>query len=88
MDVKPIPGTIVVNCADLLDIWSSGTFKSTRHRVLIPGTTDACAAKARQSIAFFVSPNNDVTVENLDHSGRDDPVNALEYLWAQYAKSY
>lgn len=32
----PIPGTIVVNVGDLLEIYTAGEFPATRHRVVVP----------------------------------------------------
>ncbi|XP_066924102.1 uncharacterized protein [Clytia hemisphaerica] len=74
---KVIPGTIVVNAADLLERWSSGRIKSTPHRVTIQ-TSDM--SKPRQSMAFFVSPDNDCLVECLDGSNKYEPVNSFKYL--------
>jgi len=62
---KPIPGTIVINAADLLHKWSDGKFLATLHRVTIPSTAEG-RMKGRQSIAFFAHPDYDVTIENSD----------------------
>ena len=80
----PIPGTIVVNAADLLERWTSGRVKSTRHRVVLP----VDRSKPRQSIAFFCQPDNDVTVNCLDGSNMYEPVNSLDYITEQLQKSY
>ena len=31
----PIPGTIVINAADLLHTWSGGEYKATLHRCVV-----------------------------------------------------
>ena len=46
-DVAPVPNTFVVNVADMLQIWSHGRLKSTRHQVKNEGLSD------RYSIGYF-----------------------------------
>ena len=46
------------------------------HRVVGSGE----ASKARQSIAFFCNPDNDVIVECLDGSDKYEPINAHKYI--------
>jgi len=73
----PIPGTIVVNVADLLARWSNDILRSTIHRVVAPtptgtkasssnssSSTDALTPK-RQSVAFFCNPNAGAMVSCL-----------------------
>ncbi|KAG0467678.1 hypothetical protein HPP92_019258 [Vanilla planifolia] len=52
VDVKPIPGAIVVNVGDLLQIISNDKYKSVEHRVLANSHKDA-----RVSIGIFYSPS-------------------------------
>lgn len=47
IDVPPIPGALVVNIGDLLQLISNDKFKSVEHRVLVN------QREARVSIAFF-----------------------------------
>lgn len=43
----------------------------------------------RQSIAFFVHPDNDVMIAPLDGSGKHEPVDALTYVKSRLiASSY
>lgn len=84
MNVPPIPGSIIVNTGDLLEIWSSGKLKSTRHRVVVP---DNCR-QARQSIVFFCHPDSDTTVACLDGSKKYEPQNPMEYLIKKFAEIY
>jgi len=84
VNATPIPGSIVVNCGDMLELWSAGKFKSTRHRVLMPNDYD----KARQSIAFFCHPDNNITVSCLDGSDKFIPQNPYEYLMQKFADTY
>lgn len=48
IDVNPIPNTFIVNIGDMLQEWSSGQLKSTRHRVVVD------TEKPRYSWPFFV----------------------------------
>ncbi|KAK9715784.1 hypothetical protein RND81_06G189200 [Saponaria officinalis] len=49
--VPPIPGALVINVGDALQIMSNGKYKSIEHRVIANGTKD------RISIPLFVNPN-------------------------------
>jgi hypothetical protein len=65
VDVPPIPGAIVINAGDLLQIWSNDVIKSTFHRVVSPPdapTTDDGKFSARYSIAvrYYPVPANEV----------------------------
>lgn len=60
LDFEPIEGAAVLNTGDLMAHWSNNRYPSTVHRVLPrSGVAD------RQSIAFFVDPDSDVTVQCL-----------------------
>lgn len=60
LDFEPVDGAAVMNTGDLMAHWSNNRYPSTVHRVL-PRTQIA----DRQSIAFFVDPDSDVTVDCL-----------------------
>ena len=68
----------------MIELWSSGKLKSTRHRVVIPNHHD----RARQSLAFFVHPDNDITVSPLDGSRDFKSVNPKEYLMKKFSETY
>ncbi|KAH7655991.1 Iron/ascorbate family oxidoreductases protein [Dioscorea alata] len=51
VDVKPIPGALVVNAGDLLQIISNDEYKSVEHRVLANSNSES-----RISVAVFFSP--------------------------------
>ncbi|KAH7656001.1 Iron/ascorbate family oxidoreductases protein [Dioscorea alata] len=51
VDVKPVPGALVINVGDLLQIMSNDTYKSVEHRVVANSQQDA-----RVSIAIFYNP--------------------------------
>lgn len=73
---KPIPGTIVINAADLLYKWSNGKFLATLHRVTVPDS-EAARKSGRQSIAFFAHPDYDVTIEGTRET---ESTNAYTHL--------
>ncbi|XP_045165864.1 uncharacterized protein LOC123529560 [Mercenaria mercenaria] len=75
----PIPGTIVVNIGDLMQRWTADTLVATKHRVLIP-EVEFKKRKPRQSVVFYVDPDNEYVVECLDGSKKYEPVASLDYL--------
>jgi isopenicillin N synthase-like dioxygenase len=64
-------GALVINIGDCLQFWSNNKLRSTRHRVSLPtegnaltsGTDPLCLE--RYSIAYFVSPNYDTVMHQL-----------------------
>ena len=58
--VPPKPDALIVNLGDMLERWSNGLFRSTKHRVLTSGDTE------RYSIPFFYEPDFDTVVACLD----------------------
>ncbi|KAL6192578.1 hypothetical protein ACLB2K_033664 [Fragaria x ananassa] len=53
VDVKPVPGALVINVGDLLQIMSNEEYKSVDHRVLANPSDEP-----RVSIAVFLNPSN------------------------------
>ncbi|KAL9352643.1 hypothetical protein Peur_055323 [Populus x canadensis] len=51
VDVKPVPGAIVINVGDIMQILSNDEYKSNEHRVLANGCHEP-----RISIAIFFNP--------------------------------
>jgi isopenicillin N synthase-like dioxygenase len=56
----PIEGAYVVNVGDMVEKWTAGLVKSTRHRVVHTGKGFRC------SVPFFLEPDADVLVKPLD----------------------
>lgn len=90
LPATPIPGTCVINVADLLQRLSNDKLKSTRHRVMLPQFTQEQLEKLgpnamlpdRYSTAFFVHPDPAVTIAPIVMEGEKtkyDPVNAGEW---------
>jgi len=55
-DVPTLDGSLVINLGDLMERWSGGAYRATRHRVLAPPAE-------RFSIPFFFEPRYDTVVE-------------------------
>jgi isopenicillin N synthase-like dioxygenase len=59
IDVPPEPGTIVVNLADCMQVWTNDRYRAAVHRV-VPMTT-----RSRYSIPFFFNPPADAVIEPI-----------------------
>lgn len=59
IDVEPRPGTIVVNLADAMQVWTNDRYRAAVHRVT-PMTTST-----RMSIPYFSNPARDAVIEPL-----------------------
>ncbi|CAJ1055964.1 -oxoglutarate-dependent dioxygenase htyE-like [Xyrichtys novacula] len=80
-----IPGAVLVNIADLMQRWTNEQFVSVRHRVLLPSAGDS---RTRQSMAFFVHPDDDSLITCCDGSDKYPPVTAGDYLIERFNDSY
>ncbi|KAI9829145.1 MAG: hypothetical protein M1832_000168 [Thelocarpon impressellum] len=56
----PIPGAFVVNIGDMMEHWTNGLWKSTRHRVMHAGDD------WRISVPFFFEPDFEARIEPLE----------------------
>ena len=86
IDVPPVPGTFVVNIGDLLELWTSGAFVATSHRV-------RKVAEERYSFPLFFNVDYDTEVKPLPQFVSPDapqrpPLKAGEHLFAQTAQSF
>jgi isopenicillin N synthase-like dioxygenase len=94
----PIPDTIVVNAADLLQRWSNDIIRSTEHRVVSPPDPPKDGIyPARYSVAYFCNPNWDATINVLEgcygetaggKEKRYGPINAHQYLVSRLKATY
>lgn len=62
--VKPYPGSITVNIADVLQFWSNGYLKSSVHRVVAPPPDQAHLD--RLGLLYFLRPSHDLTLKTMD----------------------
>lgn len=76
IDVPPANGTLAVNFGQLLERWTGGRVRATRHRVIAPKT-------ARYSIPFFYEPRVDAEIAPLPLAGTEpfEPFLYGDYLW-------
>ncbi|KAL0967951.1 hypothetical protein UPYG_G00260260 [Umbra pygmaea] len=80
-----IPGTVLINIADLMQRWTSDVFLSAVHRVLLPPVGDS---STRQSLAFFVHPDDEALITCFDGSDKYPPVKSGDYLIERFKNSY
>ncbi|GAA6215289.1 UPF0676 protein C1494.01-like [Lates japonicus] len=80
-----VPGAVLINIADLMQRWTSDQFVSVLHRVLLPPAGDS---STRQSLAFFVQPDDEALITCCDGSNKYPPVTAGEYLIERFKDSY
>jgi len=79
--VDPVPKAIVINCGDLLELWTNGRYRSTLHRV-----QPKISGKERFSMAMFVDPDTETPVKVLDscitadNPARFQPLTAGEHI--------
>ena len=74
----PIPGTIVLLASDVIQMWTADRYKASVHRVVVPAD-EAKRRSVRQSLVYFVDPDNGVRVAPLDGSDKYPPFVAPEY---------
>jgi isopenicillin N synthase-like dioxygenase len=60
IDAPPVPGSLVVNTGELLELASNGYYRATVHRVVAPPPRTE-----RLSLAFFLAARLDAVVPNL-----------------------
>ncbi len=77
IDVPPGEGTLAVNFGALLERWTGGRIRATRHQVLGTG-------RARHSIPFFYEPRAEALISPLPLPGAPAfaPFTYGDHLWA------
>ncbi|XP_017100029.1 uncharacterized protein [Drosophila bipectinata] len=63
--VGHLPGSILVNCGQILNIWTQERYPALQHRVVIP-EQESIRARGRHSIAFFCHPDNMTSISPND----------------------
>ena len=87
VEVEHVEGAYVVNLADMLERFSNGKVKSTKHRVINK------LGKERYSIPFFFEPNSSTVVTPLEsfvdeeNPVRYKPVKYEDYIRSKYQES-
>lgn len=62
--VKPYPGSITVNIADVFQFWTAGYLKSSVHRVVAPPPDQAHLD--RLGLLYFLRPAHDLELKTID----------------------
>lgn len=65
IDVPCLPDSLAINLGDLMERWSAGRYRATRHRVL------ALQNGSRYSLPFFFEPAVDALIEPLPGTGSE-----------------
>jgi len=71
---KPVPGTVLINVATLMQRLSNNRVRSTLHRVVSPPAAADGWLPARYSIPFFVHPNAEATIEPVAMAPGEQPL--------------
>jgi isopenicillin N synthase-like dioxygenase len=80
IDVDPVPGAIVVNLADSVQVWTNDRYRAAVHRVA-PMTT-----ASRMSIPYFLHPARDATIEPIDEL-LEEPPRYRPFEWRTFMRS-
>ncbi|XP_043245984.1 2-oxoglutarate-Fe(II) type oxidoreductase ppzD-like [Amphibalanus amphitrite] len=78
-----VPGAVLLNAGDLLEIWTGGQVLATKHRVAVP-EEERLRRADRLSLVYFGQPDDDAMVVPPSGAEPYHAVNAREYLAAKY----
>lgn len=87
IEAPPIPGTLIVNVADLLARWTEGAYKSTPHRVV------NSSGRERLSLVLAFDPNPETMVDARNvfgpgHNAKEQPISVGDYLIWRFGKAF
>jgi len=78
-DIPPVPGAIVINTGDMMQVWSNDLYHAPVHRVL------AMEDRDRYSLPFFFNPASNARVSPLPTvTGENNPSRYLDIEWASF----
>ncbi|KAI5083376.1 hypothetical protein GOP47_0003119 [Adiantum capillus-veneris] len=81
--VQPVPGALVVNLADQVQILSNGRYKSIEHRAVVNRN------KSRISIATFYDPAKEVVISPASELvGSDHPAKYKHVLFGDHVSAW
>lgn len=81
IDVPPRSGTIVVNLADAMQVWTNDRYCASVHRVL-PMTE-----QRRFSIPYFSNPSRETTIEPLPELIGSDNAAYRPFVWSEFMQA-
>jgi isopenicillin N synthase-like dioxygenase len=86
VDVEPRPGTIVVNLADCMQVWTNDRYVAAVHRVL------PMSGRDRLSVPYFLNPARDAVIAPIPElagaAPRYRPFEFREFVDARAADNY
>ncbi|KAE8683720.1 2-oxoglutarate and Fe(II)-dependent oxygenase superfamily protein [Hibiscus syriacus] len=83
VEIPPVPGALVINVGDMIQIISNGKYKSAEHRVRTTST------KSRVSIPIFTMPNATAKIAPLPQVvEKDGQALYREFVLADYMKNF
>ncbi|MFC2967300.1 isopenicillin N synthase family dioxygenase [Acidimangrovimonas pyrenivorans] len=87
IEAPPIPGTLLVNVADLLSRWTDGAYTSTPHRVV------NASGRERLSLVLAFDPNPETMIDpgavfGPGHEAKSEPIYCGDYLIWRFAKAF
>jgi isopenicillin N synthase-like dioxygenase len=80
IDVPPRPGTIVVNLADSLQVWTNDRYRAAVHRV-VPMTQ-----RERYSIPYFYNPGLEAVIQPIAELGEEGP-RYRPFTWREFIQA-
>jgi len=87
IEAPPIPGTLLVNVADLLARWTNGAYRSTNHRVV------NSSGRERMSLVLAFDPNPETVIDAREVTGpgpeiREAAISCGDYLLWRFGKAF
>ena len=79
VDVEPRAGTIVVNLADAMQVWTNDRYRAAVHRVVPMTDTD------RMSIPYFFNPSRDAVIRPISELA--GPPRYEPFVWREYMRA-
>ena len=81
IDVPPMPGTMVVNIGDIVQVWSNDLYQAPLHRVV------ASARRDRYSLPYFFNPVYEANYSPLaQQTGPDRPARYGQINWGHFRR--
>ncbi len=81
-DIPPVPGALVINTGDMMQVWSNDLYQAAVHRVLAMHDRD------RYSIPFFFNPSVNTIVSPLPTVvSKDRPALYRPIKWSEFRGS-
>jgi isopenicillin N synthase-like dioxygenase len=85
---SPVQDAVLVNAGDLMEIWTAGSIKAVKHRVLTPPVGSVQRTRHRYSIAYFGQPDNSRLVAPVDGSTHYTPITSKQHLDNMLSATY